>query len=63
LVERHERTLGRNISTRKDNIKIELSENQSEDVHFTHLGKQREQWRAVVTKVMNIRVRSIREIC
>jgi len=61
LVEGHERTrsLGRNLSTRKDNTKIDLSENQSEDVHFTHLGKDREKWRAVVTKVMNIRVCNI----
>lgn len=56
-------SLGRNIGIRKDNNKTDLSEDQSEDVHFTNLGKDREQWRDVVTKVMNIRVRNIWEIC
>jgi hypothetical protein len=41
---------------RKNNIKIDLREVGWEDVDWIHLAQDRDQWRAVVNTVMNLRV-------
>jgi hypothetical protein len=40
----------------KDNIRMELKEICCEDVDWIHLAQDKDQWRALVNTVMNLRV-------
>jgi hypothetical protein len=48
--------LGRPRRSRKDNIKVNLSETGLEGVDWTHVAQCRDRWRALVNTVMNRRV-------
>jgi hypothetical protein len=48
--------LGRPRRTWEDNIRMDLREIGLEGVDWIHLAQDRDQWRAVVNTVMNIRV-------
>jgi hypothetical protein len=50
------RTLGRARRRWEDNIKKDLREIGFGDVDFIHLAQDRDRWRALVNKVMNLRV-------
>jgi hypothetical protein len=50
------RPVGRLRRRWEDNIRIDLSEIRWEDVDWLHLTQDRDQWRAVVNMVMNLRV-------
>jgi hypothetical protein len=50
------RPLGRPRCRRKENIRIDIRENGWEVVNWIHLGQNKDHWRAVVNKVMNLRV-------
>jgi hypothetical protein len=50
------RPLGRPRSRCKDNIRMNLREMGWEGLHCMHLAQDRDQWRAVVNTVMNLRV-------
>jgi hypothetical protein len=50
------RPLGRHWSRWEDNIKMDLKEIGWEVVDCIYLAQDRDQWRAVVNKVMNLRV-------
>jgi len=43
-------------STCEDNIRMDLTETDFEGVTWIHLVQDRDQWRALVSKIMNIRV-------
>jgi hypothetical protein len=49
------RDLGRPRCRWKDNI-MDLREKGWESVHWIHLARERDQWRAVVNTVMNLQV-------
>jgi hypothetical protein len=56
-----ERTLGKKLLGRptrrlEDNIRVDLREIGWESVEWTRLAQERDQWRAVVNAVMNLRV-------
>jgi hypothetical protein len=40
----------------KDNIKIALTETEGEGMNWIHLAQDRDQWKAPVTTVMNLRI-------
>jgi hypothetical protein len=40
----------------KDNIRVNLRETEWESVDWIHLAQDRDQWRAAVSTVMNLRV-------
>jgi len=48
------RPLGRPRCRWQDNIRMELSEVGREGVEWMHLAQDRDQWRAVVNRVMNL---------
>jgi hypothetical protein len=50
------RPLGRHRRRWEDNIRMDLREIGWEDVNWIHLAQDRDQWRAVVNTVMNLRV-------
>jgi ribosome biogenesis protein Nip4 len=50
------RPLGRPKRRWEDNIKIELREIGFGDVNWIHLAEDRDRWRALVNKVMNLQV-------
>jgi hypothetical protein len=50
------RPLGRNRRRWEDNIRMDLREIGWESVDWMHLAQDRDQWRAVVSTVMNLRV-------
>jgi hypothetical protein len=50
------RLLGRPIRPWEDNIRMDLKEIGREGVDWIHLSQDRDQWRAVVNTVMNLRV-------
>jgi hypothetical protein len=50
------RPLGRRRNRWKDNIHMNLREIGLEDVDWIHLAQDRDQWRALVNTVMNLRV-------
>jgi hypothetical protein len=50
------RPLGRHRRRWEDNIRMDVKETGWEGVDWIHLAKDRDQWRAVVNTVMNLRV-------
>jgi hypothetical protein len=50
------RTLGRPRRRWVDNIKMDLKEIKWEDVDSIDMAQDRDQWRALVNKIMNLRV-------
>jgi hypothetical protein len=50
------KTLGRHRHRWDDNIRMDFREIRWEDVGWTHLAQERDQWRAIVSTVMNNRV-------
>jgi hypothetical protein len=50
------RPIGRPRRRWDDNIRMDLREIGWEGVHWMHVSQDREQWRAVVNTVMNLRV-------
>jgi hypothetical protein len=50
------RPLGRPRRRWVDNIKMDLREIGWDDVHWVDLAQDRDQWRALVNSVMNLRV-------
>jgi hypothetical protein len=50
------RLLGKRKRRREDNIRMDLREIEWEGVAWIHLGQDREQYRAVMDTVMNLRV-------
>jgi hypothetical protein len=40
----------------EDNIRIDVREISREDVRWMHLAQDRDQWRDLVNKVMNLRI-------
>jgi hypothetical protein len=50
------RPLGRPTRRWKDNIKMDLREIGWESMDWMHLAQDRDQWRALVNTVMNLRV-------
>jgi hypothetical protein len=50
------RPLGRQRRTWVDNIKIDLREIEWDGMDWIHLGQDKDQWRALVNTVMNLRV-------
>jgi len=50
------RPLGKRRCRRKDNIRMGLRKTEWEGVDWTHLAQDRDQWRAPVNTVMNLRV-------
>jgi hypothetical protein len=50
------RSLGRPRSRCKDNIKMELRETEWKGVGWMNVAQDRDQWRAFVNMVMNLRV-------
>jgi hypothetical protein len=50
------RPLGRPRRRWEDNIKMDLKQTEWESVDWMHLAQDRDQWRAVVNTVMNLRV-------
>jgi hypothetical protein len=50
------RPLGRSRRRWEDNIRMDLREIGWEGVDWKHLAQDRDQWRAVVNKIMNLRV-------
>jgi hypothetical protein len=50
------RPLGRRKRSRKNNIRMGLREVWWEGVDWMHLAQDRDQWRAVINMVMNLRV-------
>jgi hypothetical protein len=50
------RPLGRLRSKLQDNIRIDLGEKVWEDVDWMHLDQDRDQWRALVNTIMNLRI-------
>jgi hypothetical protein len=55
-IRKGKRPLGRPRCRREDNIRMDLKEEMWEDVDWMHLAQYREQWRAVVNTIMNLRV-------
>jgi len=49
------RPLGRPRRRWEDNIRVDLKETGWEGVEWIHLAQERNQWRAVVNTVMNLR--------
>jgi hypothetical protein len=41
-------------NTWEDNIKVEFEKNRDEGVDFIHLARYRDQWLALLSKIMNI---------
>jgi hypothetical protein len=58
LVGKHEgkRTLGRHRHRWEDNIKMYIREAGWEGVNWMHLAQERDQWRALLNMIMNLRV-------
>jgi hypothetical protein len=52
------RPLGRPRHRWEDNIKMDLRETEWGGMNRNHLAQDRDQWRALVNTVMNLRVRS-----
>jgi hypothetical protein len=50
------RPLGRPSRRWEDNIRMDLKEIGMENVDWIHLAHDRDRWRALVNKVMNLRV-------
>jgi hypothetical protein len=56
------RPLGRPRCRWKDNIRMDLREIEWEDVDWMHVAQDRDQWRALVNAVMNLRFHTWRGI-
>jgi hypothetical protein len=58
LVEKPQETepLGRPVCRWNDNIKMDLKETGWDGVDWIHLAQDRDQWRALLNNVMNLRV-------
>jgi hypothetical protein len=50
------RPLGRTRHRCKDNIKMHLREIHCKGIEWIHLAQDKDQWRAVVNMVMNLRI-------
>jgi hypothetical protein len=50
------RTIPRPRRASEDNIKIDLRETGCDDMEWIHLAQDRDQWRAIVITVKNLRV-------
>jgi hypothetical protein len=50
------RPVGRSRRRWKDNIKIDLQEEECEDMEWIELAQDRDRWRALVNAVINFRV-------